>query len=186
VPDAGRLLPVNTPEASSDLVIVGRIRRSHGVFGVVVIEPMTADADAVFAPGRRLVAGTVKGDASVPERALHIQMAEPFQGGFRVQFDAIADRNEADRWRNRYVLAPRDELPEPRDDEVYLHDLVGLAVLDRSGASIGRVEAYYELPHDIMIEVARPDDLVMIPYRFVTGIDLEGKRIVVEPPEGLL
>jgi 16S rRNA processing protein RimM len=170
----------------SDLVIVGRIRRSHGVHGVVVVEPMTADAGAVFAPGRRLIAGTVKGDAAVPQRALCIEMAEPFQGGFRVQFDAIADRNEADRWRDRYVLSPRDELPEPGDDEIYLHDLVGMAVFDQHGVSIGRVEAYYELPHDVMIEVARPDDLVMIPYRFVSEIDVEGKRITVEPPEGLL
>ena len=48
------------------------------------------------------------------------------------------------------------------------------------------MEAYYELPHDIMIEVAREGGSVMVPYRFVTEVDLEGKRLVVEPPDGLL
>ena len=168
------------------LVVVGRIRRSHGTVGVVVVEPLTAGAEEVFVPGRRLIAGTVKGEAVVPERPLHIEMAEPFQGGFRVQFDAIRDRNEADRWRNRHVLAPREELPEPSDDEIYLHDLVGLSVQGPDGEAVGHVSAYYELPHDFMIEVARASDLVMIPYRFVTEVDLERKRLVVNPPHGLL
>lgn len=169
-----------------DLVVVGRIRRAHGVLGVVVVEPMTADAEEVFTPGRQLIAGTVKGEAAIPERMLRIAMAEPFQGGFRVHFDAITDRNEADRWRNRSVLAPRAELPEPKENEIYLHDLIGLSVLDQRGEAVGRVEAYYELPHDIMIEVARSGDSVMVPYRFVTEVDFAAKRVVVDPPEGLL
>ena len=172
--------------APDDLVVVGRIRRAHGVFGVVVVEPMTAGAEEVFTPGRHLLAGTVKGEVSVPAQTLHIEMAEPFQGGFRVQFDAITDRNEADRWRNRFVLSARRELPEPRENEIYLHDLIGLTVLDQGGEAVGLVEAYYELPHDIMIEVTRSSGSVMVPYRFVTEVDLEGKRVVVNPPEGLL
>lgn len=171
---------------TEDLVIVGRIRRSHGVHGVVVVESMTADPDMLFTVGRELVAGNAKGDPVVPTKPMRIEMAEPFQGGFRVQFDVIAGRDEADRWRNRYVLAPRSELPEPSGDEIYLHDLIGLEVRDASGSRIGSVEAYYELPHDIMIEVAREQGSVMVPYRFVTDVDLAEKRVVVDPPEGLL
>lgn len=148
---------------------------------------MTAGPDEVFVAGRELVAGTVKGEAASPPHLLKIEMAEPFQGGYRVQFTGIADRNEADRWRNRYVLAPRAELPEPADDEIYLHDLVGLAVVLADGAPVGRVEAYYELPHDILIEVSRAQaGSVMIPYGFVTEVDVDGGRLVVAPPEGLL
>ena len=179
-------MSASNAEPSSDLVVVGRIRRAHGLHGVVVVEPMTASPELVFAAERELVAGTVKGEAAVPPRVLRIEMAEPFQGGFRVQFDAIGDRNEADRWRDRYVLSPRAELPEPRDDEIYLYDLIGLTAEAKNGEIVGRVQAYYELKHDVMIEVERPDGSVMIPYRFVSEVDLEGKRLVVEPPEGLL
>jgi 16S rRNA processing protein RimM len=177
---------VKPPTGTSDLVAVGRIRRAHGTAGVVVVEPMTASAEEVFSVGRTLIAGTVKGEAAVPEKALHIEMSEPFQGGFRVQFREIADRDEADRWRNRHLLSPRSELPEPDESEIYLHDLVGLTVEGPDRTPIGVVEAYYELPHDVMIEVKRESDLVMVPYRFVSEVDLEGKRLVVEPPEGLL
>jgi 16S rRNA processing protein RimM len=179
-------MPDPNADASNDLVVVGRIRRSHGVHGVLVVEPMTATPEEVFAPGRQLIAGTVRGDPSVPERVLRIEMAEPFQGGFRVQFSGISGRDEADRWRDCYVLSPRAGLPEPAEDEIYLFDLVGLAVEGPDGEVIGRVEAYYELPHDVMIEVDRGGDEVMIPYRFVREVDLEAKRLVVDPPEGLL
>jgi len=171
--------------SDEDLVVVGRIRRSHGLHGIVVVEPMTASAGEVFSPGRELIAGTVKGEAAVPARLLRIELAEPFQGGFRVQFAGIADRNEAERWRDRYVLSPRADLPEPDENEIYLHDLVGLTV-EANREVIGTVLAYYELPHDFMIEVERPGGSVMIPYRFVTEIDLEQKRLSVDPPEGLL
>jgi 16S rRNA processing protein RimM len=186
MPDARYLLPMSEPSLPADLVIVGRIRRSHGVLGVVVVEPMTSSPELVFSPGRDLVAGTVKGDPSVPERVLRIEMAEPFQGGFRVQFSGIAGRDEAERWRDRYVLSPRAGLPEPDENQVYLYDLIGLTVEGAAGEVIGSVEAYYELRHDVMIEVARPSGSVMIPYRFVTEVDLNGRRLVVEPPEGLL
>ena len=170
---------------NEELVVVGRIRRSHGLHGIVVVEPLTASPEEVFTPGRELIAGTVKGEAAVPARSLRIELAEPFQGGFRVQFAGIADRNEADRWRDRYVLSPRADLPEPGENEIYLYDLVGLTV-EASREIIGTVLAYYELPHDVMIEVERPSGSVMIPYRFVTEVDLDAKRLVVEPPEGLL
>ncbi len=179
-------MPEETPGASSDLVAVGRIRRSHGVLGVLVVEPMISRPETFFTPGRELIAGTIKGDPAVPERVLRIEMAEPFQGGFRIQFSGIDERNEADRWRNRYVLVSRAELPEPDENEIYLYDLVGLTVEGQGGDVIGRVEAYYELPHDAMIEVERAGGSVMIPYRFVTQVDLERKRLVVDPPEGLL
>ena len=173
-------------ENAADLVVVGRIRSSHGVKGVVVVEPMTASPEEVFTAGRELIAGTVKGEAAVPGRTLRIEMAEPFKEGFRVHFAGIADRDEADRWRNRCVLSPRAELPEPDEGEIYLHDLVGLTAVGPDGEVLGPVQAYYELPHDVMIEVDRPAGSVMIPYRFVTEVDLEGKRLSVDPPAGLL
>ena len=179
-------MPDEALDAADDLIAVGRIRRSHGVLGVLVVEPMTIRPETVFTPGRELIAGNTKGEPAVPERVLRIEMAEPFQGGFRVQFSGIADRNEADRWRNRHVLLARAELPEPDENEIYLFHLVGLTVEHQGGDVIGRVEAYYELPHDAMIEVARPGGSVLIPYRFVSSVDLEGKRLVVDPPEGLL
>jgi ribosomal 30S subunit maturation factor RimM len=45
-----------TGATTDDLVVVGRIRRAHGLLGVLVVEPMTASAELVFAAGRDLIA----------------------------------------------------------------------------------------------------------------------------------
>ena len=67
-------------------IIVGRVRKAHGVRGDLVVEPLTDDPDAVFAPGRRLLAGTATGDPARDGAELHIASAQPFKGGFIVHF----------------------------------------------------------------------------------------------------
>ncbi|HEX9565183.1 MAG TPA: ribosome maturation factor RimM [Gemmatimonadaceae bacterium] len=175
-------------QAPSGLVAVGRVRRSHGVRGVLVVEALTSGPEPVFAAGRRLFVAASSGEPMDSPRELHVEWAEPFQGGFRVQFSEITGREESDLWRNRLLLAPRGELPAPDETVFLLQNLIGLHVERANGDAVGTVEAYYELPHDVLIEVSRPVGSVLIPYReeFVTSVDLEAKRMVVEPPEGLL
>lgn len=175
--------------SASALVAVGRVRRSHGVRGVVVVEYLTHSPDEIFIPGRRLFGEPPRARAGSPSETLHIEWAEPFQGGLRVQFTEVQDRPAADLWRNRQLLLPETEMPEPEEGEILLEDLVGLAVVRENGDAVGTVTSYYELPHDLLVEVTRQGGgTVLIPYReeFVTDVDLEQRRLVVEPPEGLL
>jgi 16S rRNA processing protein RimM len=172
------------------LTIVGRVRRAHGIHGELVIEPLTDVPDAVFAPGRRVFAGTVDGDPAPDGRTLVVEESRPFKGGgWIVAFDGIADRNEAEHWRERYVLAPTNELTPVAEHEVYLHDLFGLSVV-RAGSlePVGDVTDVYELPQGIMLDVRRPKGSVLIPFRpeVVTQVDLAGRRLIVDPPEGLI
>jgi 16S rRNA processing protein RimM len=176
--------------AAPDLTIVGRVRRAHGIRGELVIEPLTNAPDAVFAPGRRVFAGTVDGDPSPDRRQLTVEESRPFKGGgWIVAFEGILDRNEAERWRERYVLASVDELAPIRDDEVYVHELLGMAVeLEASHEVIGDVADVYELPHGIMLDVRREKGSVMIPFspHVVTRVDRDARRVVISPPDGLL
>ena len=167
--------------------IVGRVRRAHGIRGELVVELMTDAPDAIFAPGARLFAGNTAGDITPSARELHVEDARSFKDGLLVTFGEIADRTQADLWRDRYLLVPRDELEPPGEDEVYLHDLVGLEVQRTDGSVIGKVSAYFELAHGLLLEIRRPDDTVLMPYRdeFVAEVDIEGGRLVIDPPEGL-
>ena len=172
-----------------DLTIVGRVRRAHGIRGELVIEPLTNAPDAVFAPGRRVFAGTVDGDPSPDGRQLVVEESRPFKGGWIVAFKDILDRNEAERWRERYVLAPPEELAPPAEDEIYVHDLLGMVVvLASSQEVIGTVSEVYEVPQSLMLDVRREKGSVLIPFRseVVTHVDRAGRRLVIAPPEGLL
>lgn len=173
--------------SSNELVIVGRVRKAHGVRGDLVVEALTDDPDGVFSPGRRLVAGTVSGDPAKDRRELTIVSAQPFKGGFIVHFDGIADRTIADTWRDRFLLAPASELEPLGDDEVYIHDLLGMRVELESGEPVGTVEELYELPQGLTLDVRRQNGTVLVPYdRFVTSVDRDARVIRIDPPVGLL
>jgi len=173
-------------------LIVGRVRKAHGIRGEVVVELLTDEPDAIFASGRRVYAGNTTGDLSRDQQELHVRSVRPFNEGLLVGFAEIADRNAAELWRGRYLLAPADEVPAPGDDEVYVHELIGMRVDLRDGATIGTVEEVYELPLGLAVDVRRVSpregETILLPWddRTVASVDREARVIVVTPPDGLL
>ena len=179
-----------------EYAIVGLIRKAQGIRGEVVIEPLTDKPDVVFATGSRVFAGTsdgdlaivrdVKGDAETP--TLTVSGSKPFKKGLIVQFEELQDRDSADLWRGRYLLAPFSELPPLEEDQVYLHDLIGMAVLGVNGERLGAVTTFYELPQGIMLDVKTARGSVMIPYRpeIVVRTDIQARAIVINDTLGFL
>ena len=181
---------MTTPDPA--FLIVGRVRKAHGIRGEVVVELLTDEPDAIFASGRRVFAGTTTGDLARDRQELHIRSVRPFNDGLLVGFAEVSDRNAAELWRARYLLAPASEIPAPNDDEVYLHDLIGMRVELEDGAALGTVEEVYELPLGLAVDVRRApphqDETVLLPWdaRTVASVDRESRVIVVTPPDGLL
>jgi len=174
-------------ESRPELVIVGRVRKAHGVRGDLVVEPITDAPDAIFAAGRRVVAGTVSGEPARDGRELHVDAVTPFKGGYIVHFAEIGDRDVAETWRDRFLLLPSDELEPLGDHEIYIHDLHGMRVVLQSGDDVGVVDAVYELPQGLTLDVRRASDSVLVPYdRGVTRGDRETRVIYIDPPAGLL
>jgi 16S rRNA processing protein RimM len=169
--------------------VVGRVRRSHGLRGELVVESLTDAPDAVFAPGRRVFAGTRAGALANDKQELHIKQSSPFKGGWIIQFAEVNSREESDTWRDRFFLLPDSEVEPPSDDEIFIHELVGMRVQHVNGSTIGEVAEVLELPQGLVIDVKRPGlKNAMLPYNehTVTGIDAEARVIHVDPLEGLL
>ena len=173
-------------------IIVGRVRKAHGIRGEVVVEAITDAPDAVFASGRRVYAGTATGDLAPNRTELHVDSSRPFNEGLLVGFAEVPDRNVAETWRGRYLLLPADELPAPSDDQVYVHDLLGMRVELESGELVGTVLETYELPQGLALDVRRAPPreketlLILYDDRTVASVDKDSRVIVVTPPEGLL
>jgi 16S rRNA processing protein RimM len=179
--------------SSPEFAIVGRIRKPHGIRGEVVVEPVTSAPEAIFASGARVFVGGTSPEPPAPAalREVRIERARGQVDAWLVKLDAVADRNEAERWRDRYVFLPEDELPPPAPDEVYLHDLAGMTVVvdGAEDTVVGEVVAWYELPQGLVLEIRKPDGaLAMVPYNatVVREVDLDARRIVLTPPDGLL
>jgi 16S rRNA processing protein RimM len=187
-------------EEGPEYVLVGRIRKAHGIRGEVVIEPFTDEPAAIFAAGRRVFVGTADGELAPGAPALEMERVRPpgGAGGWIVKAAGIATRTDAERWRGRWLLLPREELPEPEEGEVYLDDLVGVEVVEAApegGAGavgerpLGTIGEVYELPQGLVLDVVRDGrTVVCLPFSedVVRELDVERKRMVVVVPPGLL
>ena len=174
-----------SPDAR-DLVIVGRLRRAHGVKGDLIAEAITDAPAEIFSAGRVLFAGTPTGDPDPKGRTLTIaRSAERFDGTWLLTFAEVADRDGADRWRARYLLAPRGELAPLAEGDVYIHELHGMRVALEDGAELGEVRDVFELPAGLALEVSFKTGTVLLPYSFVRAVDRASRRITAAPPEGL-
>ena len=84
------------------------------------------------------------------------------------------------------------EIPESQaraldEDEYFLHDLVGLVLVDSEGKTRGTVEEVYEGGSGVLLSVRGPGGVFEVPFAaaICTEIDLAEKRIMVALPEGL-
>ncbi|MEO6778901.1 MAG: ribosome maturation factor RimM [Gemmatimonadaceae bacterium] len=176
--------------------IIGRIRKPQGIRGDVTVELLTNEPERFFAPGSRVFAGTITGDiANHPDdrrnplsrQEIRVESASPYRGGLIVKFDAIPDRTAAEQWRQRYLLVPAGEITPPAENEVFMHDLIGMRVRGDDGAEIGEVTGLYELPQGLTLEVKREGGDMLVPYRpsVVREVDLDERVILVEMSSGL-
>jgi 16S rRNA processing protein RimM len=181
---------------ASEYAIVGLIRKAQGIRGEVVVEPLTDKPDVVFASGSRVFAGTPSGDLALSRDVrgveetptLTVASSKPFKKGLIVQFEELRDRDSAELWRGRYVLAPFSELPPLGEDEVYLHDLVGMRALSSVGAELGKVTAFYELPQGVVLDVATARGSVLVPYRpeMILRTDLDARTVTINDKLGFM
>jgi len=181
---------------ASEYAIVGLIRKAQGIRGEVVVEPLTDKPDVVFASGSRVFAGTASGDLAVVRDvkgaeeapALTVSGSKPFKKGLIVQFEEIGDRDSAELWRGRYLLAPFSELPPLEEDQVYLHDLVGMRAVNTAGEPLGEVTTFYELPQGLVLDIKTPRGTVMVPYRpeVIVRTDLDERTIVINEKLGFM
>ncbi|MDQ2890266.1 MAG: ribosome maturation factor RimM [Gemmatimonadota bacterium] len=181
---------------STAYAIVGRIRKPQGIRGDVTVELLTDEPDRLFAPGSRVFAGTATGNianhpadrANLESREeLRVESASPYRGGLIIKFDAIPDRTAAEMWRQRYLLVPNAEITPPAENEVFMHDLVGMQVRGDDGTEVGNVTGLYELPQGLTLEVTREGSHVLVPYRpaVVRDVDLDERVVTVLMSSGL-
>jgi len=166
------------------LLTVGRITRAQGVRGEVVVDVRTDDPDARFVEGAVF--------ATEPERAGPLTIGRLRWQGTKlvVRFRNVPDRAAAEALRGVRLLVdvPDDERPED-PDEFYDHQLVGLEAVTVGGEVIGTVHEVLHLPAQDVLAIRRADDSeVLVPFvsEIVPEVDLDAKRILVDPPGGLL
>jgi len=86
------------------------------------------------------------------------------------------------------LLAPFSELPPLDENQVYLHDLIGMRAQNLNGEEIGSVTTFYELPQGLMLDIRTPRGSVLVPYRpeVIARTDIAERVIVINDTLGFM
>lgn len=170
-------------------LVVGHITKAHGTKGELLLWPLTDRPEEVFVPGRTLLVGDQEGALPPDAPSLVIERSRPFKRGYIVKFETLDSRDAADDILRRYVLVPSAALPPLEPGEIRYHELLGCTVETVRGERVGVVREVFETEPNHLLEVKSENGrLHLIPFaeRIVRQIDRDAKRIVIDPPEGLL
>lgn len=165
---------------------VGRLRKPHGLKGDCAIFPLTDTPGVLFAPGRTVWLVDLAGqDVAGP---LTILRSRAYHRQWLVAFAGYEDRSAVEPWGGLFLAVPETEVTPPQEGEVWLHELAGFVVQDTAGTPLGLVTDALELPAGVTLEVQGPKREYLLPFRkeFVKQVDRDGRRLVVEVPEGLV
>ena len=171
-----------------DWLVVGQVSKPHGNKGEVMIWPLTDSPEAVFAEGRALVLGDTAGVPGEPPETVRVVAKRPYRRGWLGTLEGIEDRGAAERIAGRYLLIPIDEAPPREEGEIFYHELLGAEVVTTDGTEVGRVREVFETEPAHLLEVKGERGLHLIPFtrQVVREVDADARRIVIDPPEGLL
>jgi 16S rRNA processing protein RimM len=119
---------------------------------------------------------------------LRIVDARAFRSGYLVSFAGVRSREDADLLKGRYLLTDMDSVAPLAEGELFYHQLLGMEVVTRDGKLLGEIVEVYELRPADLLEVHGPAGEIMIPFlsHIVVETDAEARRMVIDPPEGLL
>ena len=180
------------PNSSStpEWVWLARIRRTQGRKGEVFADILT-DFPEKFAERRQLFL-LKDSTPAAPPRAMELIAHWPHKGGIVLHFSGIDSISGAETLTGFIVAIPREQRVPLGDDETYIGDLIGCTLVDVAGsepAVVGEIEDVDRTAGPVallVVEGKAGEILVPFAKSYLRKVDLEGKRVEMALPEGLI
>jgi 16S rRNA processing protein RimM len=167
---------------SNSHICVGVISGAYGVSGEMRVKSFCA------------IPGDIQNYSPLTDESgnntFALAILRPIKTGFSARMPQVASKEDADALRGTKLYAHRDQLPSLPDDEFYHTDLIGMEVYDTGGAILGSVKTVQNNGADDMLELqlSGSSTTTFLPFTkaAVPTVDLASRRIVADPPEGIL
>ena len=118
-------------------------------------------------------------------RCFEVQTGQTHGKGLIVQLKGCTDRNQAEELVRAEIAIEAEQLPVLAENEFYWSDLIGLAVQNQQGQSLGSVTDMMPTGANDVLVIEGQGPQVLIPYvldYYVLDIDLENKTMLVDWP----
>ena len=169
--------------AWDDMVTVGRVARTHGNRGAVVVNPETDFPDARFGAGCIVYLRRGADPEALRIRSVRFQHGRPI-----IQLMTVDTMTEAEALSGQELRVPASDLVPLPAGAFYRHDLVGCRVVTARGEPVGVVTAVEGEVGVSRLVVDTPCGEVLVPVAqgICVRIDPQAREIAIDPPEGLL
>jgi 16S rRNA processing protein RimM len=166
------------------MAMVGRIARTHGLRGHVVVNPETDFAETRFQVGSVLWTRSAQG----AERELTIRECRFQQRRPVVAFEGLAGIDEVEPLIGQELRVPEETLQPLEPGQYYEHQLVGCVVETVAGARVGAITKVEGGAGGTRLVIDGERGEIQIPFAaaICVDVDVPGKTIRIDPPEGLL
>ncbi len=161
-------------------LVVGKLHRSHGVQGEMVMEVKT-DFPERLRKGKLVYFGDQKQVLTIRGKRNHAE-------GMLITFEGYDTPESVGFLRNQWIYVRSRELPRLKPGEYYHHQVIGLKVVSVDGRHIGVVEDILETgAHDVFLTRSETGAEILIPTAgpFIENIDLDKGEIRVHMIPGL-
>ena len=159
-------------------VCLGKVVGPQGLDGSVRIRSYTTRPEDVAAYG------TVSDKTGSKE--FDISIMRSTNRGLVAKISGIENRGAAEALKGLELYVGRDVLPEPKENEFYFSDLIGLEVVDLDGKLIGKVKSMDNFGAGDVIEVAiKGERSLVLPFSIevVPFVDTLNGRVTVVLPD---
>ena len=162
---------------------VGRIARAHGIRGQVIVNLDTDFPEERFRPGAELFIERNGAVEPLTLTSVRFHRDRPVIG-----IVGVETMTDAEGLAGLELRVPVDRLAPLPGGTFYRHDLVGCRVETPAGDLVGTVEDVEGSVSGSRLVVAASRGEVLIPLvaQICIAVDPAAKRIVIDPPEGLL
>jgi len=170
--------------ADDDTILIGQVARAHGIRGQVIVNSATDFPDQRFREGVELLL-VRSGEPATRRRISTVRFQ---QGRPVVGFEGIASMSDAEQLAGVELRIPAGELGPLPERTFHHHELIGCEVRDTKGALIGLVRAV-DGPMErsrLVVDSDRGEVQIPLADDICVSIEPAARRIVVNPPEGLI
>jgi len=168
----------------TDLISVARITKTQGRIGEVAAEILT-DFPERFAELDEVYVKLPNGQ----QQQYTLADSWPHKDRIVLKFEGIDSITSAETLIGGTVLISSEDLIELPEDSFFDFELEGCEVVDRSNRHIGTVREIVRTGGTELLSVmdeGGSEKLIPFAESICVEIDKAAKRIVIEPPEGLL
>jgi 16S rRNA processing protein RimM len=169
------------PPGEPEYLLVGMLRRPHGVRGDVLMQVVT-DFPERLQPGTEVLVGAA-------HRARVIASRRPHAQGIILRFEGTDSPEKAGVLRNQPVYISGTNRPPLPAGQYYHHELLGSEVIDGHGTSLGRLSEILQTgANDVYVVMTADQRELLLPgiASVIMQVDVASKTIKVNVPDGLV